>query len=67
MVRPLPARSPRCAIELAALFVLGFTGKKLIDGWMARKGATPNDVREQAGPARGKHTRFLLGVWYRED
>lgn len=54
-------------IYLVPFLVLGFADNKLIDGWMARKGATLNEVREQAGPARGKRARFLLGFWYRED
>lgn len=54
-------------IYLVPFLVPGFAGRKLIDGWMAEKGATLNEVREQAGPARGKRTRFLLGFWYRED
>ena len=54
-------------IYLLPFFAIGIAGKKLIDAWMARKGATLNELRKQAGPARGKRQRFLLGIWYRED
>ena len=54
-------------IYLVPFFAIGIVAKKLIDAWMASRGATLQDIQEQSGPNRRKPTRFLLGVWYRED
>jgi hypothetical protein len=54
-------------IYLVPFFAIGIVAKKLIDAWMTRNGATLREIQEQAGPNRRKPTRFLLGIWYRED
>ena len=54
-------------IYLVPFFAIGIVAKKLIDAWMARNGVELREIREQAGPNRRKPTRFLLGIWYRED
>jgi hypothetical protein len=54
-------------IYLVPFFAIGIVAKKLIDAWMARNGATLQEIQEQSGPMRRKPTRFLLGFWYRED
>ena len=54
-------------IYLVPFFAIGLVAKKLIDAWMTSKGATLQEIREQTGPNRRKPTRFLLGIWYRED
>jgi hypothetical protein len=54
-------------IYLVPFFAIGIVAKKLVDAWMAKNGATLGEIQEQAGPNRRKPTRFLLGIWYRED
>lgn len=54
-------------IYLVPFFAIGIVAKKRLDAWMARNGATLQEIQEQAGPKRRKPTRFLLGFWYRED
>lgn len=54
-------------IYLVPFLVLGFVAKKVIDGWMAKKGATLSDIHAEAGPNRRKGAQFLLGFWRRED
>jgi len=60
------------ALYTAILFfgtfiVIGWLGKRALDRWMAKHGATLPEVNEQAGKSAGKGRRFLLGFWRNEN
>ena len=54
-------------IYFGAFIVIGGAVKFVIVRWMARHGASLEDVNEQAGASAGKGRRFLLGSWRNED
>ena len=56
------------ALVVALVYVVPFVAirfgaKRLIDAWMAKKGATLADIHAMAGPNRRKGPQFLLGIW----
>lgn len=52
---------------LGTFVAIGWMAKRLLDRWIARHGATLEEVNEQAGANAGKGRRFLLGFWRNED
>jgi hypothetical protein len=50
------------AIYLLPFLVLAIAAKR----WMDRRGVNLSDVQAEANPRRGR-SRFLLGIWRRED
>ena len=54
-------------VYLGTFIAIGWMAKRLLDRWIARHGATLEEVNEQAGANAGKGRRFLLGFWRRED
>ncbi|MGE0257696.1 MAG: hypothetical protein AB7H71_14705 [Alphaproteobacteria bacterium] len=52
----------KLAIYVTPFLVIGIAMKR----WMARKGVTLSEVRAEGSPRRSR-SRFLLGIWRRED
>ena len=64
----LPMRAFATAIIYFGSFLaLGYLGKRLLDRWTDRHGASLDDVQTQAGENGRKGESFLLGVWYNSD
>lgn len=54
-------------VYVVPFLIIGIAARRLIDGWMNKKGATLSDVHALAGSNRRKGPQFLLGIWRRED
>ena len=54
-------------IYFGTFLTLGTIAKRILDGWMARRGDDIAEVQRQAGPNRPPRRMFLLGAWRTEE
>ena len=52
----------KLVIYITPFLIIGIAVKR----WMARHGVSLSEVRSEGSPHR-KRSRFLLGIWRRED
>jgi len=52
----------KLVIYITPFLIIGIAVKR----WMAQRGVTLSEVRAEGSP-RQKRSRFLLGIWRRED
>ena len=55
------------AIYFGSFLVLALIVKLAVSRWMNLKDIDLSEIRTQLGPNRRKSSRFLLGLWRKED
>ena len=55
------------AIYFGTFLAIGLVAKLVVSRWLNLRDIDLPEIRTQLGPARRKSSRFLLGIWRRED